>query len=205
MASPLKGAEVDWSHITADGVTHLCSIPTLEYLDISWVGLPAGALLSIKKASSLHCLKLNAHNIDHKLVSALNHLPIEVLHLNQCQIEGLSSLSIPTLREIWLWDSNIRDDDLSFVQSSPLLERIELKGTHIEGVKFHPLRKLSNLRILNISQTKLHANALGCVHDLPSLVYLDLSHTPVSKWHIDLLKENRRNNKLPIIQIRESS
>ena len=57
--SPLIGAEIDWAPVTETGLRELCSITTLQYLDISWTRLETSSLQSIGNLSSLHCLKLN--------------------------------------------------------------------------------------------------------------------------------------------------
>ena len=199
--APLCGAEIDWSNITEAGLSKLATISSLQFLDISWTKLSASSLLPIAKLSQIRCLKLNAHHITPDVIAMLNTLPIEALHLNQCRVQALAQLCIPKLRELWLWDSNISDADLKCIENCPQIERLELRGTGIQGVRLHPLRSSTNLRILNLSATNLHNNALSCFHDIPSLEYLDISHTNVDKWHIQNFTENRSGFNLPPIHI----
>ena len=203
--SSLCGLEIDWSHITQAGFHKICDIQTLSMLDVSWTKLTSVALLSIQKLVQLKCLKLNAQHITPDVISILNQLPIEELHLNQCRIQALSQLSIPSLKEIWLWDSNITDADVRFVQHCTSLERMEMRGCGVQGFRMQELRSATNLKVLNLSATPLKSNALSSLHDLPNLSYLDISHTAVEKWAVQLFKENRKGFHLPSTFIKESS
>jgi hypothetical protein len=197
LSAPLCGAELDWSQITEKGLTQLCSISTLSFLDISWTKLPAMALVSLAQLKNIRCLKLNAHHITPDVINVLNTLPIEVLHLNQCRVQALAQLKIPTLRALWLCDSNITDADLQCVEGCPNIERMELRGSGVRGVRMHPLRSAHSLKILNLSSTNIHNNALSSIHDLPNLIHLDISYTPIDDWHIQNFKENRMGFSLP--------
>lgn len=204
LESSLCGLEIDWSHITQSGFSKICDINTLAMLDVSWTKLPSVALLSLERLVQLTCLKLNAHHITPDIIRIINRLPIKELHLNQCRIQALYQLSISSLKEIWLWDSNITDADLRFVTNCTQLERIELRGTSIQGFRMQFIRNASHLKILNLSATPLQSNALSSLHDLPNLTYLDISHTQVEHSAITLFKENREGFNLPPTFIKES-
>ena len=204
LSASLLGLEVDWSHITEKGLQNICKISTLALLDLSWTRLPTSSLTELRKLERLKCVKLNAHRITPELISILNMLPIEQLHLNQCRVQALSQLALPSLKEIWLWDSNITDADLRFVEHCPNLERIEMRGCGIQGFRMQSLRSASKLRILNLSSTPLSSNALSSLHDLPSLLYLNISHTAVEKMAVEMFKENRAGFNLPPIKIQET-
>lgn len=203
LSAPLLGLEVDWSHITKTGLQNICKIKTLALLDLSWTRLPS--LIALGHLENLRCIKLNAHRITPELINILNDLPIEQLHLNQCRIQGLPQLSIPSLKEIWLWDSNITDADLRFVENCPNLERMEMRGCGVQGFRMQLVRSASKLRILNLSATPLSSNALSSLHDMPSLISLNIAHTAVDKRAIEMFKENRSGFNLPPITIQETT
>ena len=204
LPAPLTGLEIDWSHISEEGLRNICTISTLSLLDLSWTRLPASSLVELGKLEHLTCVKLNAHRITPGVISILNTLPIEQLHLNQCRIQALAQLSIPSLKEIWLWDSNITDADLRFVEHCPNLERIEMRGCGVQGFRMQCIRSAKKLRILNLAATPLTDNALSSLHDLPSLVFLDISHTAVERRAVELFIENRAGFDLPPIKIQET-
>ena len=205
LSAPLNGLEIDWSHISEVGLKHICNISTLSLLDLSWTRLPASSLVALESLEQLSCVKLNAHRITPEIIAVLNHLPIEQLHLNQCRIQALSQLALPSLKEIWLWDSNITDADLRFVRNCPNLERIEMRGCGVQGFRMQFLRAAPKLRILNLAATPLTNNALSSLHDLPSLVYLDISHTTIERWAVDLFKENRAGFDLSPVTMKETT
>ena len=205
LSAPLVGLEIDWSHISEVGLTNICTISTISLLDLSWTQVPTTSLLNLSTLEHLKCVKLNAHRITPDIIAMLNTLPIEQLHLNQCRIQALSQLSLPSLKEIWLWDSNITDADLRFVEQCPNLERIEMRGCSVQGFRMQFLRSATKLRILNLAASSLTDNALSSLHDLPSLVYLDISHTRIERWAVELFKENRAGFDLPPITIMKTT
>lgn len=205
LSAPLTGLEIDWSHISEDGLKKICTISTLRVLDLSWTRLPASSLVELEKLERLTCVKLNAHRITPSLVAILNTLPIEQLHLNQCRLQAFAQLSIPSLKEVWLWDSNITDADLRFVEHCPNLERIEMRGCGVQGFRMQYMRSAEKLRILNLAANPLSSNALSSLHDLPSLVILDISHTAVEPRAVELFKENRAGFGLPPATIIQTS
>ena len=183
-SAPIRGLDLDWSMISEAGLLHLHSFPLLCHLDIGWTKIHSRSLPLLQDCANLKSLRLNALSISAECIETLSNLPLEELHLNQCRITGLENLIAPNLKEIWLWDCAVSDQELTFLKHCTKLERLELRGTQFEG-KFHSLRSLKNLQHINLSQTPVCNNLLAYLHDHPSLHILDIRETDIDSWNIE--------------------
>eukprot|EP00543_Licmophora_paradoxa_P011220 CAMPEP_0202458294 /NCGR_PEP_ID=MMETSP1360-20130828/24288_1 /ASSEMBLY_ACC=CAM_ASM_000848 /TAXON_ID=515479 /ORGANISM="Licmophora paradoxa, Strain CCMP2313" /LENGTH=774 /DNA_ID=CAMNT_0049078775 /DNA_START=145 /DNA_END=2469 /DNA_ORIENTATION=+ len=172
----------DWAiaHLADNSVA-----PNLISLDLADTDLTDMGMIHLKKLRNLSRLSLFYCNITNAGLRHISHLTkLEVLNLDSREISdsGLAHLrTLKNLKSLDIFSGRITDSGCSHLARIKSLETLELCGGGVGDVGCTLLATLDNLTSLNLSQneriTNRGAAALGALSNLKSL---NLSNTRVS-------------------------
>lgn len=144
-----------------------------------------------------------------RLVDELKRLGIPALSLASCaRITGASvraASELPALRFLDLFNTPLRDSDLTPLQACRELEVLNLAGTAIDGSALALLAELPKLHTLHLGFTELTGEALTQLSRFPSLRVLNLSATPTSDQDVAAIARCRTLVELSLEETRISN
>ncbi len=158
----------------------LASLTGLETLDLGYAGLGefdslGGGVAPLRALSALRELRLwNAELVDLEGIGDLSNL--EILDISGNQITSLAPIQSLKKLRVLKAESN-RFDCVDVLEDLPDLEQLSLSGNIRD---FTPLRKLTNLRILDLAHSNIQdLEPLAGLHKLREL---NISRTPAKSY-----------------------
>ncbi|HWB12505.1 MAG TPA: hypothetical protein VG826_24990 [Pirellulales bacterium] len=110
---------------------------------------------------------------------------------SQVTDEDLRSLeNLPSLRFLWLFNTEVGDEGLSHLSSLTRLEELSLGETKITDAGLAHLAGLRKLRFLSLYGTHITDAGLAHLHGLKSLVRIDLQRTGVTAAGVAELRKS---------------
>lgn len=190
---------LEYLYILSRTLTTLKPLQKLVNLKSLWV--PASRKLkSIQGVESLTQLEaFSFYRTDVKDISPISNLAVQYLSCGETKIKTLKNIHLPKLLNLSLNHTPLKKLDIPPI---PLVEYLTLESSSIESIEevgelkslkhlnlidtknlndFSPLKKLSNLKILDLQNSNVSLEALDWIIELPSLKILNIHKTKVSE------------------------
>lgn len=95
---------------------------------------------------------------------------------------------LPSVRDVWLWDTKVTDSGLQYLRPLTQLERLHLNNSRVTDDGLKAVGELKSLRDLNLSSTKVTDRGLQHLKRLTNLEIIWLYDTPVTDAGADDLQ-----------------
>ena len=182
----------DHWELTDHSLSHLKSLPTLVFLDISRTKISDAGLAALQSCRKLCILLLPDTVTDHGLLAlsvplaAMRDLNLDESHITDRGVETLTHFSY--LENLDLSSTHVTDAGLVFLKKLPRLRRLVLPPS-ITDASAASLRELKTLREIDISQTQIGAPGLAALASLPKLRTIYLSPQSVGRGSQSIVRQ----------------
>ena len=170
-------------------IGHFSNLVALSLDETDSTDLGLESLRSLKKLSRLDLKRTLITGKSFAVFKNFSQLRILHLAYNKLNEASLSNLSfLPELRELDLSVTGIGDSALPSVAACSKLESLDLfRNQNITDAGLAAVKKLANLRSLNVADTRVTAHGLEQLKDLP-LTSLDLNMKNASQAELTRLE-----------------
>ena len=105
-------------------------------------------------------------------------------------VKALQGQDPAKVKELSLWTSAIRDEDLAALKPLTQLESLDLTSTKVSDAGLEHLKTLTKLKMLDLTSTQVSDAGLKHLKTLTQLRGLSLTNTKVTNAGVDALKKS---------------
>jgi len=192
----LKELELDGNPIRGSGLMWLDGLPELEVLSLNFCRLADHELTGFPRLPALRVLHLSGNQLGDAGLAIIGvaDLPnLASLYISRTDITdaGLKALlPLKNLEDLNLTETRVDGTGLPALRSLPI-RSFRLSRTPLDPGTLGSLADFPHLRALDISGTRLTDDDLPVLDSLSHLVYLNVTRTRVSAEALDRLRRER--------------
>lgn len=163
-----------WSPMTRTALRDCFSISGLESLNLFELVTP-GKFIDTSKATQLKAVNcMGASEIDLRIFSTLPALTILKAHSTDWSIELLNRIIAKPLKTLELEGSRLTYEMVSVINTSTTIINLDVGSSGLTGKGLALIAQMQQLESLDIWDTKVSADDLASLTNLPNLNYLSI-------------------------------